>query len=116
MTYKLFIDDERNPGDVTWMATTDYSGDLWIVARSMDAAKSVIEQFGMPKHISFDHDLGDDQPTGYEIAKWIAETVMDGNYSLPVDFTFSVHSKNPVGAKNITMYMHNFIKHMQSTV
>jgi hypothetical protein len=59
--------------------------------------------------ISFDHDLGDGQKTGYEIAQRLCDMVMDGT-ELPENFAFKVHSKNPVGSENIRKYMSNFLK------
>ena len=43
--------------------------------------------------ISFDHDLGEDK-SGYDIAKFIVEN------HIPIG-SYSVHSMNPVGRKNI---------------
>ena len=47
MSYKLFIDDLRDP------VTND-----WKVARSSAEAKDIVVEFGIPNEIAFDHDLG----------------------------------------------------------
>jgi hypothetical protein len=62
-------------------------------------------------YISFDHDLGSDCPetTGYACAKWLVDFDMKHNI-LTEDFTFNVHSANPVGARNIRMYMDQYLK------
>lgn len=99
MSYKLFIDDERFP-----------VYDDWIIARSFKEVKSLVEKMGMPNHISFDHDLGKDQPTGFDIAKWMCEVDMDKIHVFPSDFTYYVHSQNPVGAKNIQSYLENYTR------
>lgn len=35
---------------------------------------------------------------------------MDGKLTIPENFTYSVHSQNPVGAKNIHTYMQCILK------
>ena len=89
MTYQLFIDDERLPADVTN-----------VVARSSAEAIEILGRCGMPNAIAFDHDLGGDD-TSMPIVHWLVDQVVDGALSFPVDFAYSVHSQNPVGASNI---------------
>lgn len=89
MSYKLFIDDERFP--VT---------DDWIVARSSQEAVGVITVYGFPMEIAFDHDLGGDD-TSMRFINWLLDQILDENLAIPVGFKYSVHSQNPVGAKNI---------------
>ena len=103
MSYKLFIDDIRNP-----LSNTE-----WIIARSFDEAIDIIHKKGeLPIHISFDHDLGNEfEKTGYDIAKWIVEQDMNGIYTLDFNtFTFNVHSANPVGKTNIEEYLFSYNK------
>lgn len=102
--WKLFLDDIRFPPK-----------DGFIVARTVDEAQRLIEQYGMPEYISFDHDLGVDEmgnliPDGYDFAKWLVAMDMDGEITLPKNFTFEVHSKNPVGAENIRYYLDGYIR------
>lgn len=101
MSYKLFIDDERFPV---------HAYDDWIIARSFKEVKALVEKIGMPSHVSFDHDLGKDQPTGFDIVKWMCEVDMDKIHVFPVDFTYYVHSQNPVGAENIRFYLENYAR------
>lgn len=101
--WKLYIDDLRIPPD-----------DSFVIARTMEEAQKCIKQFGMPIFISFDHDLGMDEtenllPTGYDFAKWLVEMDLDGTLTIPSDFTFQVHSQNPVGAKNIQTYLDSYM-------
>lgn len=112
MTYNLFIDDERVPMDVTWGTWQDqalYRDADWVIARNWFEVLEIVVSFGLPSMISFDHDLGENEKTGYEIAQKLCEMVMDG-VDLPENFEFRVHSKNPVGAENIRFYMNNFLK------
>ena len=114
MTYGLFIDDERDPKDVTWGKTWQenamYRDDAWIIARNWLDVVEIVISLGFPETISFDHDLGYEEIDGYEIAKKLSVMIMDG-VQLPNDFRFFVHSKNPVGAENISTYLNNFLTH-----
>jgi hypothetical protein len=47
-------------------------------------------------------------PSGYDFAKWLIEQDMN-NQTMPKDFNFSVHSKNPVGAENIRSILTNYL-------
>lgn len=112
MSYNLFIDDERVPMDVKWGTWQDqalYRDGDWIIARNWFDVLEIVITFGFPKLISFDHDLGDGEKTGYEIAQRLCDIVMDGD-PLPEKFYYLVHSKNPVGAENIRKYMDNFLE------
>lgn len=73
---------------------------------------------GLPKFISFDHDLGMEhyrdgdrgmydyesytEKTGYDCAKWLVGYCMDHKLPLP---EIAVHSMNNVGASNILAYL-----------
>lgn len=115
----LFLDDERNPRDVTWVLIggVGHWGATWEVVRSCEEAIAWVQKNGFPDVISFDHDLGldhyggdySDGKTGYDFAKWLVNYDMDTN-TMPEDFTFTVHSKNPEGARNIALYLHNYIR------
>lgn len=55
--------------------------------------------------MSFDHDLGDGEADGYQIAKWFAKNHLD---RWPLELR--VHSANPPGAANIRafdQFVHN---------
>ena len=117
MTYRLFIDDERDPRDVTWGKTWQenamYRQDDWVIALNWFDVIDIVVSLGFPETISFDHDLGKDERTGFDIAKRLCEMIMDGVH-IPYDFRYFVHSKNPVGAENIHGYMDNFLEHYNS--
>lgn len=103
---KLYLDDLRDSPDSSYN-----------IVRSYKDAVRYVKQFGVPYFISFDHDLGEDEngnllPTGYDFAKWLVEMDMDNMYGgLPENFSFYVHSANPVGKKNIETYLNNYLKH-----
>ena len=101
MTWSLFIDDERYP--------VDGDGHNWRIARTLDEVVALIEQHGMPEHISFDHDLGDDVPTGHDIARRLVEMDLDGLIDMPTEMSFYVHSQNPIGKDNIEGLLENYL-------
>jgi len=90
MTYKLFIDDERDP------ITND-----WVIARNAEQAIQIVFDKGCPKEIAFDHDLGE---TGSVIpfVDWIIlkDIEAEGTF-IPRNFEYTIHSQNPIGVGNI---------------
>ena len=48
-------------------------------------------------------------PTGYDFAKWLVDMDMDNIYKFPENFSFHVHSANPVGKANIEGYLNNYL-------
>ena len=114
----MFIDDERNPEDATWAHWyQNYKSgliDFVVVRNKAQVIQSIFDHGKIgPNFISFDHDLGKDEQTGYDIAKWIVEMDMDGVIIIPNPFVFYVHSQNPVGKKNIQNYLDNYMKFME---
>lgn len=115
----LFLDDERMPGDVTWVIIGGVGswGTDWQIVRSLQEAKEWVTKNGFPDVISFDHDLGinhyvgdySDGNTGYDFAKWLIEYDIDTG-TMPSDFKFTVHSKNPIGSENIRSILENYIR------
>jgi hypothetical protein len=111
----VFLDDYRNPGDVTWVELpTLPEGQQWIVVRNLEEFLTVIDNHLREiKHICFDHDLGDkhyhcdysDEKTGYDCAKILVNHCMEQELPLP-DYT--VHSWNRIGAENIRAYLENY--------
>lgn len=99
MSYKLYLDDIRMPTEPEWK-----------VVRSFNDAISLINGLGCPEFISFDHDLGRDSLTGYDLAKWIVEKDLDNPGFIPKNFEFNVHSANPVGAENIERYLNKYLE------
>ena len=109
MTWNLFIDDERDPRQVTWGSTAFYHVYPWTIARSLSEVQELVQMYGFPEFISFDHDLGTDQPTGKDIANWLIEQDMDYS-TMPSNFSFYVHSRNPVGKANIESLLNNYLE------
>jgi hypothetical protein len=110
MTWNLFIDDERYPVNVTWGNQSFYSIHPWTIARNMAQVQDLVQEWGFPDFISFDHDLGDDEPSGKDIANWLIEGAMDGLHRIPDEFRFYVHSRNPVGKANIEGLLNSYLE------
>lgn len=117
--YNLFLDDSRIPSDVlAYMPRCQYYVDReWAIVRNYDEFVNTILEKGVPQAVSFDHDLADDhykiydrgetildysnftERTGYHCAKWLIEYCIDHNKEIPI--AVFIHSRNPVGSKNI---------------
>lgn len=105
MTWNLFIDDERFPPS---------DGREWVIARDGSQVVDEMLNRGMPSYISFDHDLGPNSGTGYDIVKLLVDVDMrttEEQYRFPQDFDFYVHSQNPIGKTNIESYLKNYLAH-----
>ncbi len=100
---RLFIDDERNPPSRKWE-----------VARSKAAVEWYLENIGTPLYISFDHDLGDNVPSGYDIARMIVERSLDGLLDITKIKQINVHSANSVGAENIRGLFSSYLRHLEA--
>lgn len=99
-SWKMFLDDLRYP----------HAKDF-IIARSSADAIWMIDQYGMPVYIAFDHDLGGTD-TSIKLIDWIIEKVLDGNLIIPDFFEYSIHSANPVGAGNIRGKLDPFLRYI----
>jgi hypothetical protein len=117
MTWNLFIDDERYLDDVTWApweVREKYRNEQWVIVRNVASACSEIVNRGMPSFISFDHDLGQDQPSGYELVKILIADALDypdqEEYQFPKDFSFYVHSQNPIGKASIEALINGYME------
>ncbi|MDQ1243753.1 MAG: hypothetical protein QG565_93 [Campylobacterota bacterium] len=109
MSWKLYLDDIRTPEDY-----------CHIVSRSVEDAQKLVLICGSAEFISFDHDLGVDGdgnllPTGCDFAKWLVEMDMDGIITIPMDFSFEVHSANSVEAKNIKEHLNSYLQFRKIT-
>jgi len=114
MSYILFLDDMRNPSDVTWVYFPRSAEDT-IIARNIEEFTSYITEHGVPKFVCFDHDLADshygdqnceysDEKTGYHCAKFLVDYCHDNDLSFP---DYVIHSMNPVGKENIIQYINS---------
>ena len=109
----IFLDDERNPEDVTWI---DYPNDIeWYVVRRMNDFLVAVFNMTGEYFISFDHDLAEfdlagDENTGYKALKAMVDYHIQKEYTLPKCY---FHTQNPIGKKNMEMYYQNALKHIK---
>jgi hypothetical protein len=127
----LFLDDERKPSNVTWIELPSVE---WTIVRNYNEFIREISNKGLPRRISFDHDLGLEhmqdyfevlkdedkildplklnygsykEKTGFDCAKWLVEFCMKNNAVLP---EYYVHSMNSIGKRNIISYLESYKK------
>jgi hypothetical protein len=129
MSYKLFLDDVRNPADVKWI---ELPLGPWVIVRNFLDFKVVVSSRGLPEHVSFDHDLAEEHynpalwakskltdyaklenATGYDCAVWLTEHCRTFELDLP---SYTVHSMNPVGRARITAALEHYKSYCKSTI
>ena len=99
MEKHVYLDDLRNPP----------AGQEWVVIRSSADAIEFVKNNGMPAYWSFDHDLGGDDTT-MVFLKWLIEYDIDNSgMIIPADFSYNIHSANPVGVKNIDGILQSYL-------
>lgn len=108
----LFLDDERNPQDVTWV---QYPKNIeWTVVRTFSEFAKVVQSRPFDL-MSFDHDLQDfskgTEMTGYDCLKFYCSFgLYIHEYQPP---TVVVHSMNPIGKVNILSYWKNYLESLK---
>lgn len=116
MKYSIFLDDLREISDVY----NSEDGYDFLICRDFKEAVDLILRKGfMPSYISFDNDLGvfedgSNKPEGRDLVNWIVNGLLDGELVLPDDFSYYVHSANPVASDYINGTMLNIINHIKS--
>lgn len=116
----LFLDDERNPEDVTWIS---YPDDIkFVVVRNYAEFISYLNENVMPSFISFDHDLADfndaregsyKERTGYDCVKFLCNHFAESNKFIEHFPETFYHTNNVIGKKNMESYVNNFKKVMK---
>jgi len=113
---KIFLDDVRDPYDV-FKNTIDpiyEENDTWVVVRDYYQFINLIQRLGVPKVVSFDHDLTQNHYlpenqsnidyklikdyTGYDAAQWLIDYCKNKEVKIP---EIRVHSLNFEGKQNI---------------
>ena len=103
--YRLFVDHERNPDFLTFLATQGVhdltSAGPWVTVRSQFEAQQVMTARGLPELISFGHEYGSPEAgSGAELARWLVARAQDGLIDLRA-LNSQVHSRDLVGRVNI---------------
>lgn len=123
---RLFLDDRRQPIDAYHYTKLEMFLEEWTVVKNYTEFIMHIIKHGLPKIISFDHDLANShytpeelwqdynkskswqerqvhsERTGYDCAKWLTEYCLENSLTL---CDFYCHSMNPVGKDNINNHL-----------
>ena len=84
---KLYLDDFRK------------CSDGWIPVRNFRDMIQLLQEQDVTE-ISLDHDMGELEPTGYDLLTWIERKVFEDGFIPP---KMRVHSWNLVGRKNMLL-------------
>jgi hypothetical protein len=128
----LFLDDVRVPSEAyAYTKQEIFIKRQWEIVRNYEEFRSFIELNGLPKFISFDHDLADthytpehlwtdyekskewqdrqvhSEKTGYECAVWLVNYCRKNRVKLP---RYYCHSMNPVGKDKIIKALEDFAR------
>lgn len=124
MSYHLFLDDIRDPHQVTWVKMPWFPGIKWEIVRSYDQFVAAIESKGIPAFVAFDHDLGIEhylpevdpkdyvEKTGRDCAQWLVNRCIDMDETIP---SYVVHSMNPIGRDNIKSIIESAVRYQDET-
>lgn len=86
MSYKIWLDDERDPPKL--------NAEAWVWCKNAKQFVDTIKTRGMPDHIEFDWWLGSGWPTGQDMIAWLIDQDQQGVYTIPKNFTYGVHSSD----------------------
>lgn len=122
--YNLFLDDYRIPVEAHhYTLNKVYLTYDWVVVENYNEFVDYVSKNGMPRCVSFDHDLADvhynqqenpdysdnsTEKTGYHCAKWLIEYAIDNNIDIPEEIY--IHSMNTVGRINIKSLFETYKK------
>lgn len=114
----LFLDDERNPEDVTWI---NYPiGTKFHVVRTYQEFVNYFKTNRIPDIISFDHDIADfdesrginQEKTGYDCVKFFCNEFAETQIPITEFPMCLYHTNNIIGKTNMSSYVQNFREFM----
>ena len=119
--YSLFLDDTRQPKDVTWIKLPKQD---WVVVKNADEFMTYIKLHGIPARISMDCDLCNEhygfdwansntkpeQLSGVDCVKWLINYCEEHNHQFPA---YTLHTMNPVGKYDMEKCIQDYLKHKQ---
>ena len=110
----LFLDDERDFEDVTWINYPTMYTKIHVVRNLKDFVEFVLNIDDFSKFdISLDHDIQDfnedgSENTGYTCVHKLVDYACDNKEIDISKSTYIVHSQNPIGRENILKYVEGF--------
>lgn len=128
--YNLYLDDLRTPCvSFDWVKDIRYLTEDWVVVRSHMDFVAHVEKHGVPKLVSFDHDMGEEHyqyananaigqevyetfelPTGFHTAKWFIEHCIQLDVPVP---EVLIHTMNLAGGENIKSLFTTYDKYFR---
>lgn len=102
MTWKLFLDDVRDPTETGYV----------IARSSIMGVVEITNRKELPEFMSLDHDLGEADNTMKFLKElhYLWEQMGSDPEKIP---NYIVHSANPIGTKNIISYMESWKKSVE---
>lgn len=115
----VFLDDERNFEDVTWVDyKTDEELNVCVVRNPLQFRTAILPllvEEGALLWVSFDHDIQSfdsecNETTGYDLVKWLVAYCIEEGYNIPVCY---FHTNNIIGKRNMETYYNNAVEFLQ---
>jgi len=97
MTYKLFLDDIRDPR--TTPAYFGFDDDFFkdiAIARSYEEALLIMHRNGLPYVLMLDYHLGDSDHSGLDVVKQFISIAESVPAELSPDFKYYIHTDSPI--------------------
>ncbi len=113
MSYYLFLDDVRNPKDAYCYDENKSLDDLsripngsWVIVRSFDEFKAIIDRQGIPIAVSFDCDLTKEHVNHY-MRNYEIELYEWENFATKCGIHCVKFLKSVMGEKQIKVFIHS---------
>lgn len=82
-----------------WLDDVRETPEGWVRFKTAESLIDFLSNnFNLVEEISFDHDLGENVLSGYDVLNWIEEYVYNHRCKIP---TMLIHSDNSAGIKNM---------------
>tara|TARA_B100000378_G_scaffold277352_1_gene277489 strand:- start:887 stop:1351 length:465 start_codon:yes stop_codon:yes gene_type:complete len=104
----VWIDDKLNPMDprMDWLAYSPVGREVKVIwVKNILEFKKWVQNNGLPCAICFDYDLGENNPSGFDCAKWLVNYCQNNQLALPL---WASQSPNPEGKARINRFLRNF--------
>jgi len=91
MSYNLFLDDMREPKDCRVYPgdKSVYDTEEWVIVRNVEQFKTALRERGVPKLVSFDYQLNDNEGDGLLCAQILYSFCIAHDFEIP---EYLVHS------------------------
>ena len=128
--FYLFLDDERRPQNVFWVTIPENVP--WTIVTNYQQFKDAVLKNGIPKFVSFDHDLANehysmtedkvnsssyedvvdsyDEKTGYDCLKWLINDILAPS-TLPFP-NYALHTMNTIGKDNMEKFINQYKRYL----